>query len=470
MPSSPSRPRQTVVIDAIHGDIHLSNRERRIIDTASFQRLRHLKQLGMGQATYPNATHTRFAHSLGVLAIMQRVCDVAREPLNLSEDDKTDLRLAGLLHDIGHYPYSHLMEGVDRVQLTEEFVEGGKTINASTRQYPDHVRLGRLIVTHQSDLIEAIGGAERAKTVAELFEGAPSGRERISKLIHSSLDMDRLDYLLRDARATGVPYGIIDLNYLLNNLRASSSGLVGVDDKALPAAEQFLFARFFMHRTVYHHKTTFGLEEACRQLLRRLRDEKVENLARDGDVVEKIAMGDALRGFTDAYVDRLVLDGSKHEDPVICSLADAILRRRPPKLLKEVPVLIESQTKHHAGTTFKQSIRHNLKALADEYNIPLGRFLVCETKPLKLEERGGHLTEDEARALQPEEKEELIKVFPRTGDEPVSIVAVDHSITRLCANHVFQSFRLYLVRDSNTTDDTIERLSFAVRDWDQATD
>lgn len=108
-----------IVVDSIHGDIQLSELERKIIDTASFQRLRHLKQLGMGHMTYPNATHSRFSHSLGVLGVMRRVADVAGSALGLDATQKEDLRLAGLLHDIGHYRYSHLMEAVDKVKLAE---------------------------------------------------------------------------------------------------------------------------------------------------------------------------------------------------------------------------------------------------------------------------------------------------------------------------------------------------------------
>src|SRR5882672_8562350 len=122
MASLPTPRRDKIIVDSIHGDIHLTDIERRVIDTASFQRLRHLKQLGMAQVTYPNATHTRFAHSIGVLGIMAKITDIAKRSLNLNEEKIEDIRLAGLLHDIGHYPYSHLMERVDRVQLTEEII------------------------------------------------------------------------------------------------------------------------------------------------------------------------------------------------------------------------------------------------------------------------------------------------------------------------------------------------------------
>ena len=159
------------IVDAIHGDIHLTDREWRILDTPAFQRLRHLKQLGMGHVTYPNATHTRFAHSVGTLGIMGRILDVAEaNGFPLDGYKRENLRMAALLHDIGHYPYSHLMEGVDNVTLTEEEVRndakdsgGGKPINAILDRYPSHVQLGKEIVQCQPDLVKAIGGSQRAR-------------------------------------------------------------------------------------------------------------------------------------------------------------------------------------------------------------------------------------------------------------------------------------------------------------------
>ena len=159
--------------DSIHGDIRLTDRERRVVDTASFQRLRQLKQLGMAQLTYPNATHTRFAHSLGTLCIMRRILILVRQrgiPIDDGECD--NLCLAALLHDVGHYPYSHLMEGIDNVQLLEDFAGievRSRSLDASASPYPKHAAVGRLIVEGQEDLIEAIGGDQRAQAVADLF-------------------------------------------------------------------------------------------------------------------------------------------------------------------------------------------------------------------------------------------------------------------------------------------------------------
>ena len=385
-----SRPPRSdkIIVDSIHGDIHLNEIERRVIDTASFQRLRHLKQLGMAQLTYPNATHTRFAHSIGVLGIMARITDIARDELHLDQGKIEEIRLAGLLHDVGHYPYSHLMERVDNVQLTEEFVAANTTVRSSQTPYPDHEQVGEWIVTSQNDLIDALGGADRAARVASLFTRKTSADLQLSKLIHSSLDMDRLDFLIRDSRAAGVPHGEIDLNYLINNFRLSPSGVLGVREKAITAVDHYLTARFFMYRSVYYHKTTFGFEEAARQLLRRVRDANLFDLPTDGDAIERLVKSDALSGFTDSYVDDQINQASLSSDPVIGALAQCIRRRRPPSLLREVQVLEPNSTKHHACETFRRECKHRLDNLANANGIPLGRFLLADTKPLRLEERG----------------------------------------------------------------------------------
>ncbi len=470
MASSPEALPGKIIVDSLHGDVHLREREWRILDTAAFQRLRRIKQLQMGQVTYPNATHTRFAHSLGTLAIMGRILELfpTKGPRKLGNQQRDNLRMAALLHDIGHYPYSHLMEGIDKVRLTEEIVgdAGAKAFDAGRSPYPDHVKVGQEIVTNQKDLIGAIGGRKRAKQVADLFSRSKAADPQLSKLLHSSLDMDRVDYLQRDSRAAGVPYGDIDVNYLLNSLRISEKHMVGVAEKALPAAEQYLFARFFMYKAVYYHKTTFGIEEACRQLLRRIRDANLFEMPRDGEAVLNLVRSPDLASFTDDYVDRLVQLASKEGDDVMKALAGCIEKRRPPKLLHEVQVLedTEHQT-HNRGKVFFSTAKRSLKALAEKYDIPPGQFLLCYTKPLKLEPRGAFVRAEQARGLEPEEEDELIKVFIGTEPEPQSLVEIKHSLMYVCSNHQWQAFRLYVVYDGADKEDVVERLRSEVRNW-----
>ena len=465
-----------LVVDSIHGDIHLSAQEWNVVNTGSFQRLRKIKQLGMGHFTYPNATHTRFAHSLGVLGIMARVLKaIEGSPLPLNREDRNNLRLAALLHDIGHYPYSHVMETVDSVKLTEEAIDepgaAKKSLNLTTSRYPSHEELGKLIVTNQQELIDAIGGASRARAVADLFTRSQAANPQLSKLIHSSLDMDRLDYLLRDSRAAGVPYGIIDINYILNNVKVSKSGMLGVSRKALPAAEQFLMARHFMHRAVYYHKTTVALEEACRQMLRRLRDRVGKNygVPKNGGQVKDWVTSGRIGSFADGFIDGVVQSALSDRDAVIGALAACIHRRRPPRLLKEVCALEASSGSSAAVTAFKVNFRRGIKDLAKKHSMAAGRFLFWEAKPVKFEERGPTVTAHQARSLASEQEEEAIKVFMEAGGEPNSIMDIEHSVMRLCASHVFCIVRLYFVDAGvDPEPDLLKKLRSEVQDWDRA--
>jgi len=470
------------VVDSIHGNIHLKEREVKVIDTPSFQRLRQLKQLAMAQLVYPTATHTRFSHSIGALATMIRILGSAEENgIPFEPEEKENLRLAALLHDIGHYPYSHLMEKVDSIKLIEEEVEGApptaKAIDTTRSKYPEHEEVGELIVTGQDDLVKAIGGGERAKAVADIFTRSKAADAQLSKLIHSSFDIDRWDYLLRDSYATGVPYGHIDLNYLLNNLKVSPQKVVGFSDKALPAVEHFLLARFFMHRVVYYHKTIYGMEEACRQLLRRLRDRDGEHygVPTDGEAVKNLVTSRDLRMFTDAFVDNIIQRAVDDEDSVVRALANSIQSRKPPVLLKKVLVCEETENQYHAGKWFIQNCKAKLRNLADEFQIPLQQFLLCEPKSTIVKRHKGptfgqaaQMKPDQIKEKAFEEEGEDIKIFVGDDEEPTSLMDIEHSLVVKYANYFFQMFRLYVIYEGEDKEDVVTQLGDKVKSWDKA--
>ena len=482
MASSPNRPLPDFIIDVVHGDIHLTERECKVVDTASFQRLRHIKQLQMGQVTYPNATHTRFVHSLGTLRIMQRILDAAKEHgIGIDEEERENLCLAALLHDIGHYPYSHLLEGVDNVDLLEERVKSEADTPKRTLdlgqipvRYPNHVSVGALIVTKQQDMVDAIGGERKARRVADLFSGQEIDNKKLSKLVSSSLDLDRLDYLQRDSHATGLPYGRIDLNYLLNALRGNSKGEIGVHERAIPAVEHFLLARFFMHRTVYCHRTTVAIEEACRQLLKRLRDNKNYDVPEDGRRIEEIVASNELHGFTDSYVDAIVRRAASDPDDVVSSLALSVHSRNPPKLLKEVCVFREKQDDSHRGLWFRSRCFSELAGVAQRKGIPLGRFLFCELPLITLEKSVSRLTASEYERASSEEvrqymrqENEIVRIFVDGNENPKSLLEIDYSIIKRLEGLVFRTYRLYFVPSKREAMSPVEDLRALVHDWDK---
>jgi len=467
-----SCPPPKFVVDNVHGDIRPSHLEWQVIDTPSFQRLRKLKQLQMGYLVYPNATHTRFAHSLGVLKVMQRILDSG---VVATDTQREDLRLAALLHDIGHYPYSHLLEGVDKVILTEERLDPAKEKSAlgTGPAYPDHEDVGREILLHQPDLSRILG-RERAERVGHLFARTEVADQQLSKLIHSSLDMDRLDYLIRDSQATGVPYGLVDINYLLNHVKQSPSGTIGISHKAVAAAEHLLLARSFLFRVVCQHKTTYGFEEAARQLLRRLRDRAQAGgegygVPKDGAEVLAIARSEKLRTFTDAFLDDIFVRAASSDEPdeLIKILATAIVSRRPPRLIWEKHTFRKRQDDHNDGHLFQQECQLQLARLAAEKSILPGQFLVCDLKPLGFESRGSSMSKAEARkALEESEREEMIRVFEKPDSvEPVDIVDIKHSILHEIGAHVFRSYRLYVVHPKDDQDALVADLRQAVKHW-----
>jgi HD superfamily phosphohydrolase len=255
--------------------------------------------------------------------------------------------------------------------------------------------------------------------------------------------------------------------------------MVGFSEKALSAVEHFLLARFFMHRTVYYHKTTYGFEETCRQLLRRLRDREVSKyrygVPVDGNEIKKIVTSKKLNKFSDAFVDRIIRKAANDKDKVIRALARSIQSRRPPKLLKEVSVCQKADEPYHAGKVFMQNCRAGLNALVDEFQIPLGQFILCDTKPLTIgegptkrttEEFLG-LTDEKARDIASEEEEKDIKVFVADESEPISLMKINHSLVAKNADYFFQMFRLYVIYEGKDKDDVIAKLGASVKNWDK---
>ena len=223
--------------DSVYGDISLNGFEVRIMDMPQFQRLRRIKQLGLISMIYPGATHTRFEHCIGTMYLGSRLS----EELGLDDDDIELIRTSALLHDIGHGPFSHVSEGVLSVP---------------------HEELSKFVITQTSmrDLLE------EKFDVNEIVD-IINGRGDLGPIVSGELDVDRMDYLLRDSHNTGVSYGIIDYERLISNL-SLDDGLI-LDIKGVQAAEGALVSRYFMYPSVYQHHTTRILNTMFRRALKK---------------------------------------------------------------------------------------------------------------------------------------------------------------------------------------------------------
>lgn len=273
--------------DPIHGLIVFRKGDKldelawRLINTPEFQRLRRIKQLGVSEFIYPGATHTRFAHSIGVFHVARQLRDIIRREIGTKKFNakRADVAvIAALLHDLGHGPLSHTFEGVTKQvgiskrheSWTAEIISNKRgSIYSLLRNY----RLSGKFSGEVADLLSA-------EDPADIYHA----------IVSSSFDADRLDYLRRDRQMTGTGAGAIDFDWLVEhvrvhdvNLAADDIELTGpghskapkaatfcIDIKALPAAEAFLLARYTLHEQVYFHKTTRCIEFMIAQMLSRL--------------------------------------------------------------------------------------------------------------------------------------------------------------------------------------------------------
>lgn len=223
----------------------------RLIDTPEFQRLRRIKQLGLGLYTYQGAEHSRFTHSLGAFHLMTRVLDRLSERHEIAPEAHTAARAAALLHDVGHGSFSHVMEKV------LGFHHESWTVQAVLNEDNE---IGKLLSEYSSDL---------ARNVAAIIEGKfePAA---LGHLVSSQLDVDRMDYLLRDSLMTGAKYGIYDLEWIINALAIDEEAdRIYVAARGLYAVEEYLQARYYMFRQVYFHRTLRSAEAVLRSILGR---------------------------------------------------------------------------------------------------------------------------------------------------------------------------------------------------------
>jgi len=224
------------IIDPIHEFERVYDNELKIIDTPIFQRLRRIRQLSGAHLIYPGAQHTRFEHSLGVMHIASMAGQALAEKGIVSSDDIQNLRLAGLLHDIGHGPFSHLFE---------EIFEEKRKIS--------HEDLGRDIIlkTEIGDIISKNGFDK--KLITKLAFG-DSKLQFMNEIISGALSADIMDYLLRDGYFTGAEHAKIDHHRLTYSLNVYKNKLA-LDKSSLVNFETMMISRFQMFKAVYFHKT-----------------------------------------------------------------------------------------------------------------------------------------------------------------------------------------------------------------------
>lgn len=264
--------------DPVHGSIPIHDSEIKILEHAFFQRLRNIKQLGFSEYVFPGATHTRYLHSIGVMNIATLVFNglfkeqQSKDILRLKET----LRLACLLHDIGHAPLSHSTESVmpmlSELKLPKQF-QDKEDRQASHEDYTIKSIVDSSFTESFKGVREEFGILPNA--VAELVIGETSNPgyftvnginyfPMLHQLVSSEMDCDRMDYLLRDSYFCGVSYGKFDLDWIIDNLKICHEGneaYLGISERAISTFDDFLLSRFHMFMMVYFHYRAVCLEQ-----------------------------------------------------------------------------------------------------------------------------------------------------------------------------------------------------------------
>jgi HD superfamily phosphohydrolase len=253
--------------DVIHDFIEFPNNSLgqtalRIVQTATYQRLRRLSQLGMAKLIYPGAEHSRFSHSLGAFHLAHKVICILRDKDKLSDVTRAEqdaVCLAAQMHDIGHCMFSHASETMwdfkHEIQ-TYKLIERDPEINKVLDEYPSTTNFKELV-------INILKG-----------ENLANNKYFLHDIVSSQMDVDRMDYILRDAHMTGVQYGGYDLKWILEHLTiAEFNGRyrLVIEKKAIDAVEQYLAARFYMYRNVYEHKTARIFEVMLQALIKEIK-------------------------------------------------------------------------------------------------------------------------------------------------------------------------------------------------------
>ncbi|MDH5397787.1 MAG: HD domain-containing protein [Cyclobacteriaceae bacterium] len=381
---------QKIFNDPVYGFIHIRSQLLfDIIEHPFFQRLRRIRQLGLSELVFPGANHTRFQHALGAMHLMGRVLDVLRSKgVEISAEEYESAQIAILLHDVGHGPFSHTLE--------KSLLSG---INHESISYQ---LMGLLNTT--------LGGA--LDLSLKMFRNSYK-RHFFNQLICSQLDVDRLDYLLRDSYFTGVPEGNINVDRLIQLHNVIDDELV-IEEKGIYSLENFLNARRLMYWQVYLHKTSLSAEQLLTNIVLRAKELAQNNINLPGSIPLRYFLEQhiTLENFTQEkipmeYFSQLddndlwgaIKQWTTHQDNILSQLCQNLIRRELFKI-----ELTNTPFEKEKINSLRNRIRDKYDVLTPDtryffaYGVVSNEAYLTEGQPIRLLKKTGELAELSASA------------------------------------------------------------------------
>ncbi|WP_322073097.1 HD domain-containing protein [Burkholderia cepacia] len=435
--------------------------EADIISTPTFQRLHNVRQLGLAHLVFPGANYSRFAHSVGACHNAGRILDAIERNTgqSFSAEHHQACRLAGLLHDIGHYPFSHATEHIIKSVYSNSFfaedvgvapemkLPEGKTLPP----YLDHENVGRQVIDYDPHLLTVFKKHNwEAEAIKRIFSKEEPDNGFFVQVISSDLDCDRLDYLRRTAYMSGLPYGTVDIDYLIDQATLSSDGFYCFSSKALRAADHLLVSRYYDYMQVPFHKTVVALEWSLTTCIRELILRGYIGCS-SGHVIQLIESGewayfDDNRFFAMFHQLRESLDTGKAEDQLIAAHLEALLMRKPAKLVYSYEIVEEMDASQHPSRV--ASANSAVKDVARKLGIAED-FLHVWNTPLPLTKAGSKFHEPEAGGA--------VHVLWDGKKKP--LMAFPQALMNTLSKYQFSGVRIFLIDHEDRLGDVKE--SFA---------
>lgn len=440
------------ITDPVHGTIELSPLELEVISSPAFQRLRNVKQLGLAHLVYPGADYSRFSHSIGVCHVTGRILTALRDRAgvtDISDEEMQRYRLAALLHDVGHYPFSHAMErAIENYHKKRLYQPKQSTLDlpdASSSKVPQ-----KILFLHE-DLSEKI--LESDSLLPNIFSKHHIKPEdiysiilrtrpgRFSNLVSSDLDADRIDYLLRTSHFTGLHYGSVDIDYLVTQLRVDTSNHICLTNRALRAADHLLLARYFDYQQVNYHKTVAAFEL--------LLEDALEILMREGaiecsaDAVSQMIANGEWSSFDDLFVLSKMRDHYIGvADPIAKQKLWSLLNRCAPKLVADFEYLgkREDSTKNQFKA-HKRLVKEHIPQWAKQFGLPEDVWYLWDRPGITLTKVGSRYRDEE----DPDKIEQSVQILDRDGKTSKPIARVQNSLMSVLADHALYALRVYVL-------------------------
>jgi hypothetical protein len=442
-------PRTQRIRDPIHDlivfeqDDPLDQLAWELLETPEFQRLRGIKQLGVSEFVYPGATHSRFAHSVGVFCNARRLLKLIKREIaakrvegEFNEPRANIAVLAALLHDIGHGPFSHAFE-VARKSIAE--AKGIKKIQKHEGWSAEIIRNPNGSIF---DILNRVAG--RADAIADLLL-AETPTDMYHAIVSSSFDADRLDYIQRDRYMSGIGLGVIDLTWLLDNVRVASIDVTPPSDEAAApvythsfclnykgreAAEDFLLARYRLYTNVYLHKTTRGIEQVLTALFLAVNEKIAAGAVADIGLDPEHALVKFLSENGETLDNYLLMD-----DAVIWGAIDTLSRSKDKRIsdlavrlrTRRKPFALDIQTHFPEGAEGQRRARHRIE---QQFKNKLGRDVFKDEVRLTVYGTVGADDEKAQKRLMIQLKGDKIKEITEFKDTAIAEDNLDRTFLR----------------------------------------